>query len=57
MPDSLFEFFVGVFKNEQQIVHVRPWILLALVPALGTLLQGFVVTLFVLFSVFAAIAS
>lgn len=40
---ALLESVVGLFDDEQQVADVRPGVVLALVPAFGTLLQRFVV--------------
>lgn len=48
MTQTLFEFPVGGFYDEKGVIDVRPGIMFALVPAMGALLQGFVVPFLVL---------
>jgi hypothetical protein len=49
LPDAVFEFPVGSFKNIEKVIDIGPGIMSAFMPALRALLQGLVVTLFVLF--------
>jgi len=48
-PEPRFKLSVRALDNEENIVDVRPWVVLALVPAVGALLKGFAVPFLVLF--------
>ena len=48
---ALLEFPIGHLDYGQKVIDVRPGVVLARMPALGTLLQGFVIPFFVLFDV------
>ena len=48
LPETRLELPVCGLDNEKDIIDVWPWIVLALVPAVGALLQGFVVAFLVL---------
>ena len=50
LPDALLELLASLGEGEQKEVHRRPRVVFAVVPALRTLFENFVVTLFVLFS-------
>ena len=50
LADTLGKFAVGAFQDSQNIVDIRPRIVVALMPALGALLQSLVVTVLALFN-------
>jgi hypothetical protein len=50
LPDALLELLASLHEGEQKEVHRRSRVVFAVVPALRTLFENFVVTLFVLFS-------
>src|ERR1035437_1117164 len=50
LPDALLELLASLHEGEQKEVHRRPRVVFAVVPALRTLFEHFVVTLFVLFN-------
>lgn len=50
MADALFEFPICALDDKKYVVDIRPGVVFALVPALGALLKGFVITLLVLFN-------
>ena len=49
MSKALLKLPVGGPQDEKEIVDIRPGIVLPLVPVARTLLQGFIIALFVLF--------
>ena len=48
LADALLEFLARLREDEEQEIHRRPRVVFALVPALGTLFEDFVVALLVL---------
>ena len=48
LANTSLELAVGRFKDEQEVVDIRPWIMIPFVPPLGTLLQRLIVSVFVL---------
>ena len=48
MANPIFELPTGRFQDVKEIVHIRPGVVSAFVPAFGALLQGLVITFLVL---------
>ncbi len=50
MIDTIFKFTISIFENGENIIDIRPWVMLAFMPALRALLKRFIITFFVLFN-------
>ena len=50
MIDTIFKFTISIFENGENIIDIRPWVMLAFMPILRALLKRFIISFFVLFN-------
>jgi hypothetical protein len=46
---ALLEFAISSLQNKEDVIDIRPWVMVSLMPAMGTLLERLIVASFVPF--------